>query len=430
MSEPYQGGDLSSCVEKAQEAGVRITKGWLAGLLKQACEGIAYLHSQKSIHCDIKEANIMITGKDDWAAPNVIVIDFGLAQSFGSSTGPARTCGTPGYMPPEVWARGLWTPKGDVFSLGVLFYHIVCQRFPFDGNTMEQIEAATKKCTPDMSLLSGNEEYQSLVEAMLTRDLRKRPGILQVLAMPFWASAGATDAELPAEALEQLSKLQRRSKLAEAVLAEISATENLGNVKEINNLFVALDKDHSGKVTAEEVRAALGSKLPEAQLEQMIAAMMDDDGAVVYSMFMANMLAAKQAETGEVFWHLFNRTDSDHSGKLSKEEVEALLAEPAVAQALGKEFDIAHVMQKMDPEGTGVVDFFHFKQALEVEAGGATSTYAQGQSVQYLATAEGEWTDTVVTAVDRNGAVQVEARPGFWFRGPGEQAAHLRLPPL
>ena len=28
-----------------------------------------YLHSKKSMHCDIKEANVMISGDTDWQAP-------------------------------------------------------------------------------------------------------------------------------------------------------------------------------------------------------------------------------------------------------------------------------------------------------------------------------------------------------------------------
>ncbi len=40
---------------------------------------------------------------------------------------------------------GLWTPKGDIFALGVMFYRMFCfqQRAPFGGNTMEQIQADT-----------------------------------------------------------------------------------------------------------------------------------------------------------------------------------------------------------------------------------------------------------------------------------------------
>ena len=37
------------------------------GVSEQA--GIMYLHSKKSMHCDIKEANVMISGDTDWHNP-------------------------------------------------------------------------------------------------------------------------------------------------------------------------------------------------------------------------------------------------------------------------------------------------------------------------------------------------------------------------
>eukprot|EP00913_Durusdinium_trenchii_P001710 g1582.t1 len=111
-------------------------RAWLAGILKQICAGILYLHNNRCMHCDIKEPNVMISRDADWNEPtpgdgtkrevpavrsttsgeNVVVIDFGLARDF--KKGSTGVMGTPGYMPPEVWTHGVWTIFGDVFSLG------------------------------------------------------------------------------------------------------------------------------------------------------------------------------------------------------------------------------------------------------------------------------------------------------------------------
>ncbi|CAE7854384.1 CPK1, partial [Symbiodinium sp. KB8] len=141
VSEPYFGGDLTTCAQKATERGVALNQSWLAGILKQICAGIMFLHSRKSMHCDIKEANVMISGDTDWLNPNVVVIDFGLARDFRK--GSSGVMGTPGYMPPEVWTKGVWTCKGDIFSMGVLFYNMYClhQRRAFEGQTVQQLQA-------------------------------------------------------------------------------------------------------------------------------------------------------------------------------------------------------------------------------------------------------------------------------------------------
>lgn len=41
--------------------------------------------------------------------------------------------GTPGYIAPEVFESQPYTEKGDVFSLGVIFYSLVSGRSPFKG---------------------------------------------------------------------------------------------------------------------------------------------------------------------------------------------------------------------------------------------------------------------------------------------------------
>merc|ERR1719401_145451 len=103
ISEPYLGGDLTTLMAKAKQNGVAVTNDWLGGVWEQVCEGMSYLHGHHVMHCDLKEPNVMISGKENFHSPNVVVIDFGCAKCFHEST---QVCGTPGYIPPEVWERG------------------------------------------------------------------------------------------------------------------------------------------------------------------------------------------------------------------------------------------------------------------------------------------------------------------------------------
>ena len=66
----------------------------------------------------------------------MVVIDFGLASGFN---GAAMAGGTPGYMPPEVWTSGLWTPQGDTFAMGVTFYRMITfGRQPFGEGALNE----------------------------------------------------------------------------------------------------------------------------------------------------------------------------------------------------------------------------------------------------------------------------------------------------
>lgn len=59
--------------------------------------------------------------------------------------------GTPGYIAPEVFESQPYTEKGDVFSLGVIFYSLVSGRSPFKGNLCQ--------------LLCSGNNYKEIMEA-------------------------------------------------------------------------------------------------------------------------------------------------------------------------------------------------------------------------------------------------------------------------
>lgn len=427
INEPYFGGDLNSCIDKAASSQVRITEGWLAGILRQVCEGVAFLHSKRMMHCDLKEANVMITDTSNWAEPNVVVIDFGLACSFGASS---RLQGTPGYMPPEVWERGLWTPKGDTFSLGVIFYQLFCreQRQPFPGTSIEEMKDLTLECKPDMSPLQSSPAFQRLVASMLTANFQQRPTASQVLQRSWWHACGKEGSnEITQAGLEQIAKAHKRSELYTALVTDMVAHENLAQLRELNQLFCSLDKDHDGTITAQEAREALGGRLAPAVVDQVVA-LGDSQGQISYTRFMAEMLATKEAESGEILWQLFREVDTDGSGSLSPDEVAAMLRRPAVVQAFGTRLSAEELMKRMDADKDGKIDFWEFRNALEATSG-PRGAFGKDEPVQYFSTTHECWVDCVVTEVHPSGAIQISAKPGYWFKTAAEQTSKIRRPP-
>lgn len=52
----------------------------------------------------------------------VKLIDFGLATILDPNVPEVMTCGSPGYLAPEVYGKTSYDTKADIFSLGVVLY--------------------------------------------------------------------------------------------------------------------------------------------------------------------------------------------------------------------------------------------------------------------------------------------------------------------
>ena len=82
----------------------------------QLVQGIFFLHSNGICHRDIKLDNILFIDNT-----HLKLLDFSLAEKFNKKK-LNGSCGTPGFMAPEIFGKGNYDEKIDVFSLGVVFF--------------------------------------------------------------------------------------------------------------------------------------------------------------------------------------------------------------------------------------------------------------------------------------------------------------------
>ena len=123
-------------LEQMLEHGTRFTVAETVTIGLQLCQAMAAVHEAGLLHRDIKAQNIMMTG-----AGRVVLMDFGTGCDplDGSS---ATLAGTPLYLAPELLRGSAPTVQSDIYSLGVLLYHLLTRSYPVQAENLGLLRAA------------------------------------------------------------------------------------------------------------------------------------------------------------------------------------------------------------------------------------------------------------------------------------------------
>lgn len=135
--ERLQGQDLRHLLLQ----GVRPGPVEAAQVVRRVADALAYAHRKGVVHCDIKPANIFMTGR-----MHPKVLDFGIARVAHRDV-PALEglmAGSPYYLAPEQMDGRSVDRRSDVYSLGVVLYELLVGKKPFEGKSLEEISAAVK----------------------------------------------------------------------------------------------------------------------------------------------------------------------------------------------------------------------------------------------------------------------------------------------
>jgi serine/threonine protein kinase/tetratricopeptide (TPR) repeat protein len=105
------------------------------------CRAVAAVHRAGLLHRDIKSQNVM----REAATGRLVLMDFGAGKVRSEHSPPWRMVGTPLYMAPEVLAGEPPTIASDIYSVGVLLFHLLTARHPVEGATCDEIGMVHKR---------------------------------------------------------------------------------------------------------------------------------------------------------------------------------------------------------------------------------------------------------------------------------------------
>jgi serine/threonine-protein kinase len=107
----------------------------LAGI--DVCAALAAVHGAGLIHRDVKSQNVM---REDGG--RMVLMDLGTGREIDASRSYLPDLvGTPLYLAPEIFSGVPASVRSDLYSLGVLLYHLVTGSYPVRATTIEELQA-------------------------------------------------------------------------------------------------------------------------------------------------------------------------------------------------------------------------------------------------------------------------------------------------
>lgn len=152
----------------------------------------------------------------------------------------------------------------------------------------------------------------------------------------------------------------KNQKLQQAALTAIAVQASPDDIKELKDIFRALDKNGDGTITLEELKAGLGHKEnAETLISLLEGADTDNSGSIDYTEFLAATMDAQTFLRDDYLKTAFDMFDKDNSGKIDKNEVIALLQGEDAENHIPKD-ELLKYINEVDQNGDGEIDFIEF----------------------------------------------------------------------
>ncbi|KAK3231474.1 hypothetical protein Dsin_003355 [Dipteronia sinensis] len=185
-----------------------ITESMVRNFTRHILSGLAFLHSKKTIHRDIKGANLLVDAKGV-----VKLADFGMAKHLTGLTYELSMKGSPYWMAPEVMLAVMQNKSNpdlalavDIWSLGCTVIEMLTGKPPW--SELEGPQAMFKvlhKSPPIPETLSS--EGKDFLQCCLHREPAKRSSAIKLLDHPFVRNLN--DQNVPIQAFSRLKLLDK-----------------------------------------------------------------------------------------------------------------------------------------------------------------------------------------------------------------------------
>ncbi|KAK4166556.1 kinase-like domain-containing protein [Cladorrhinum sp. PSN259] len=213
-----------------------------ADLIRATLSAVAYLHDHGIVHRDLKPENLLFRTPEDNA--DLLIADFGLSRIMDEEQFHVltTTCGTPGYMAPEIFKKTGHGKPVDLWALGVITYFLLCGYTPFDRDSdfeeMQAILNADYSFTPLEYWRGVSESAKDFIRRCLTIDPAKRMTAHEALQHPFvagWArqtAGGAQGGDMGDKGANLLPNVKKNFNARRTLHAAIDTVRAINKLRE------------------------------------------------------------------------------------------------------------------------------------------------------------------------------------------------------
>eukprot|EP00929_Paragymnodinium_shiwhaense_P111790 TRINITY_DN80079_c0_g1_i1.p1 TRINITY_DN80079_c0_g1~~TRINITY_DN80079_c0_g1_i1.p1 ORF type:complete len:758 (-),score=194.28 TRINITY_DN80079_c0_g1_i1:207-2480(-) len=337
--EALKGGTLKEALQKFQKNRTGVKEDWIREVTRQCIMGLAYVHSLRLIHKDIKDENIMMIKNEDPedTKPFAVIIDLGVAEMFTSADPTGKECGgTPVTMSPEVWLGG-FGPKCDVWSLGCVLYEMLAGGFPFMATSMNpQAWLRLHRRGPDWTAIKTSPGSKAMCQTMLTFEENKRPWMRDCLKHDWFKTEKHKLGTVKAAQYQELMNFCKQTTFKRTLLLEIASKLPIERAKDIVALFEDVDANHDGRLQQDELveffkRCGLSDDSLAVKVFETLD--VDSNGELSFSEFAAGCLTVFKDILEDRLEAFMSEHDKDKDGRMAVSEAQHMLG--GVAQAMG-----------------------------------------------------------------------------------------------
>ncbi|CDY16652.1 BnaA09g20300D [Brassica napus] len=360
VMELCRGGELFDRIHALVKSHRYYTEKDAAGIFKSIVNAVQICHSMNVIHRDVKPENFLFSS-DDEESSKLKAIDFGCSVYIKEGVELKEKVGSLYYIAPEVLREESYGKEIDIWSAGVILYILLSGSPPF-GNDDEIKKGIIDFDSQPWPCISVGAK--DLIKRMLNKNQKERISAENVLEHP-WILSEAPDKPIDGVVLSRLKQFRAMNKLKKLALKVIAEGLSEEEIRSLKTMFESMDTDKSGSITYEELKTGLnrlGSKLPEAEVKQLMeAADVDGNGTIDYIEFITATMQRHRLERDEHLHKAFLHFDKDNSGQrdkiyITKDELEIAMKE----HGMGDEACAKEIISEIDKNYDGKIDYEEF----------------------------------------------------------------------